>query len=379
MNASVVSPDWSTSPPLGETAASLKRGLPVLLALTCAMIARTASECRNALAFIHVSSPWTPILLFAGLVWFWWMGIAILLWLTGARHPQILRISTFSILAHLAAGSVFAAAHMALLREFVVVGALRWSAWSQAYITRGCITGERFGADLAIYCVLFLLCTAVHHQLASRWALVQKLAIERQFSDAQLQALRRQIEPHFLFNALNAVASLIDLGRNAEAGEAVTHLNLILRTTLRRNSPEKIPFSEELRVVESYLAIQQVRFADRLQVHFDTAPAALNGLVPSFLLQPIVENAIHHGIAPLETGGMIETSVKRVGDMLWLQVRDNGAGTESPAKSGHGIGLRNIRERLNLLYPNKHTFQAGQRAAGGFEVTIQIPFECRAV
>jgi LytS/YehU family sensor histidine kinase len=184
-----------------------------------------------------------------------------------------------------------------------------------------------------------------------------------------------QMEPHFLFNTLNAITSLVAQGRSAEAMKTLGHLHTILRSTLQRKAPEKVPFADELRVVESYLAIQQVRFAGRLQVEIDTTPDALEGLVPCFLLQPIVENAIQHGIAPRASGGLVETRVKRVGNILWMQVKDNGCGPGGPLTEGHGIGMSNIRERLAYFYPGAHEFQATGSADGGFEVTIQIPYE----
>jgi LytS/YehU family sensor histidine kinase len=146
--------------------------------------------------------------------------------------------------------------------------------------------------------------------------------------------------------------------------------------TLQRKAPEKVPFTEELRVIESYLAIQQIRFADRLQVKIEATPEALQGLVPYFLLQPIVENAVQHGIAPMDSGGLIETTVKRIGDNLWMQVRDNGCGpSDALSSKGHGIGMQNTRERLAFFYPHTHEFAAAALATGGYEVTIQIPYE----
>jgi sensor histidine kinase YesM len=215
----------------------------------------------------------------------------------------------------------------------------------------------------------------LHSQAEAQQNIVQKLELERRLSQAQLRALQMQLEPHFLFNTLNALNSLVDLGRNKEASQALAHLNTILRSALQRKTPEKIPFVEELRVMESYLAIQQVRFADRLQVKIEATPEALEGLVPSFLLQPIVENAIHHGIASLETGGVIETSVKRIGDKLWMQVRDNGAGSSQSSTKGYGIGISSTRERLAYFYSNNYEFAAAARETGGYQVTIQIPFE----
>jgi len=361
----------------------------VVLAVSTLLTARTANECHNALVFAHISAPWTPCILFSSVIWFWWAGIAVLLWQIGVkpvridgRSFEILQLSCTSAIFHLSAGSLVAMTHIALLRQTVISLAPSWPAWpawGRAYFTRGCITGECFGIDLTIYGSIYIFSSLLRAQLNARRVLMQKLDVERQLSRAQLHALQMQIEPHFLFNSLNAVASLVDLNRNREAAAVLTHLSTILRTALSRSTPEKVPFAEELRVVESYLAIQQTRFADRLQVKFETTAEALEGLAPSFLLQPLGENAIKHGIAPMEAGGLIEITVKRVDDMLWLRVGDNGAGLAKTSTGGHGIGMRNTQERLTFFYPGRHNFHAVAPPTGGYEVTIQIPFERQPV
>jgi LytS/YehU family sensor histidine kinase len=153
------------------------------------------------------------------------------------------------------------------------------------------------------------------------------------------------------------------------------HLNAILKSTLQRNTPEKVPLSQELEIVESYLAIEQVRFADRLRLDIRVDPAALDGLVPCFLLQPIVENAIRHGIAHCENDGVLEASAVRDGSSLRLLVRDTGPGSGKALPSGSGIGLRNTRERLAHFYSNNFLMKAAPLATGGFEVAITIPYE----
>jgi sensor histidine kinase YesM len=130
-----------------------------------------------------------------------------------------------------------------------------------------------------------------------------------------------------------------------------------------------------MEVVESYLAIQQIRFEERLSVETTIDPSALDGMVPLFLLQPIVENAIRHGISHRANDGVICTSAWRIGDSLQLQVKDNGPGSVRPSAPGHGIGLKNTRERLAHLYPSTHEFVITQPDGGGFEVTITIPYE----
>jgi sensor histidine kinase YesM len=277
-------------------------------------------------------------------------------------------------MAHLGGACVLATAHIALLQYTLWFASWYWPAWSPngtLYLK----SLERFGVELVIYGFISGVCAFLHSRMETQQALVQKLEVERQLTQAQLKALQMQMEPHFLFNTLNALASLVAQGRNQEASKTLEHLDTILRTTLQRRAPEKVPFAEELRVIESYLAIQQVRFAHRLQVKIEASPEALEGLIPCFLLQPIVENAIQHGIAPLETGGLIETCVKRVGDTLWMQVRDNGCGPGSSLSKGHGIGVQNTRERLAYFYPKTHEYSVVAPPSGGYEVTIQTPYE----
>jgi LytS/YehU family sensor histidine kinase len=206
---------------------------------------------------------------------------------------------------------------------------------------------------------------------------LKSVELQRQLAAAHLQALQSQMEPHFLFNTLNTIASLVDLGRSHEASKMLSHLDVILRRTLHQRVPGKIPFHEELRVVEGYLAIQKTRFSDRLKVHIETSEDALQGLVPCFLLQPIVENAVQHGIAPMENGGTIEARIVRSGDQLCMQVRDTGS-TAQNATAGHGIGLSSTRDRLAHFYPGMHQFTAGPLPTDGFEVIIEILYEVAA-
>jgi sensor histidine kinase YesM len=188
-----------------------------------------------------------------------------------------------------------------------------------------------------------------------------------------------QLEPHFLFNTLNAVTTLMELDRIEEALETLGHLNTILKTVLRRNTPSKIPLAQELEIVESYLAIEQVRFADRLRVDLNLDPNALDGLVPCFLLQPIIENAIRHGIALCERDGCIEASAKRIGTRMQLLVRDNGPGLNGKSDPGFGVGLVNTRDRLVHFYQGDYELRTFQPESGGFAVSITIPYERRAL
>ena len=351
-----------------------RMGLLAILAIASALTVMTANECHTNFVVSHTSVSFTPSLLFGFVTWFWWVGVAIGLW-QFARLAPVLRFSPTILLFHLVAACLLGILHLALLQHTVQWAGVQWPAWGQLYSDLNLGTRRRFGVDLVIYGFIYGVSGLLHSQAEAQRTIVQKLELERRLSQAQLRALQMQLEPHFLFNTLNALNSLVDLGRNKEASQALAHLNTILRSALQRKAPEKIPFVEELRVVESYLAIQQARFADRLQIKVDATPEALEGLVPCFLLQPIVENAVHHGIASLESGGVIETSVKRIGDKLWMQVTDNGAGPNQSSTKGHGIGISSTRERLAYFYPDNYEFAAAARETGGYEVTIQIPFE----
>jgi signal transduction histidine kinase len=349
-------------PGVGFTAVLLIAGI---LTVWC------AREANGNLEKHHLQASFAPSLLYGCVYWVWWVAVTVVLWTLADRWEVAFRPSGRTIMAHLGAASVLAAAHLTVLQHTLWLLSGLWPAWGRGDGWLEVQTLERFAVELALYGFTGGVCAFLHSQMQTQ----QKLEIERQLTQAQLRALQMQMEPHFLFNTLNAITSLMVLGRNKEAIKTMTHLNSILRTTLQRKSAEKVPFVEELRIVENYLAIQQVRFAGRLDVKIDVTPEALDGLVPCFLLQPLVENAIQHGIAPLEAGGSIETHVKRVGDMLWMEVKDNGRGPIGSDTKGHGIGMQNIRERLAYFYPDAYEFHAVAPAGGGYEVTVQIPYE----
>lgn len=347
------------------------RGTIVVVIASIIMSGLTARVCHSYLAATHADSPMPPVVIFGAVFWLWWGGVAIGMWLFAKRWPFIFTSSAKSFLAHIAFATLLGMAHLKLLELTVAFCSRHWQDWSAiSYFNI-----VRFGFELLLYGFVLGFSGMLYVQSRSQRDALRSLELEKQLSQAQLKALQMQIEPHFLFNTLNAVTTLVELGKNEEASETLAHLNAILRLTLQRSAPEKVPFAQELQVVESYLAIQQVRFADRLHVKIDTTPEALEGMVPCFLLQPVIENAIRHGIAHRENDGLLETSVERVGDTLRLRVRDNGPGPGQFSSDGHGIGLRNIRQRLAYFYPGAHNFAAIAPPDGGYEVTIQIPYE----
>jgi signal transduction histidine kinase len=345
--------------------------IPIAIAGVLALA--TTVECTFSLA------SWFRALLYGAVLWLWWAGVAEVLWRAGKRWPSILKVSAANAGVQLVAAAVVAVLHLATLWVMAHwIAHVGSDVQREAYSHLTFFGVGRIGVEFLTYGLVWFACTALHTQLAAQRDAMRSLQLERQLSGAHLRALQMQLEPHFLFNALNAVAALMDLDRKQEALDTLEHLNNILKTGLKRNTPGKIPLAQELEIMESYLAIERVRFADRLRVDMNLDPNALDGLVPCFLLQPIIENAIRHGIAECENDGCIQTSAKRVGMYMQLEVRDNGPGLNGKSHPGFGIGLSNTRERLVHFYQEDFELRASQPQSGGFEVLITIPYERKA-
>jgi two-component sensor histidine kinase len=197
--------------------------------------------------------------------------------------------------------------------------------------------------------------------------------LEARLARAQLQSLRLQLNPHFLFNTLNTITALIGTNRD-KAERVVAGLSELLRMSLNDASAQEVTLERELEMLEHYIAIQQIRFQDRLTVSFRIDPGVQRALVPHLMLQPLVENAIRHGIAPRALPGHVEVAAGRSNGMLVMQVTDDGVGEKPNSDHHDGVGLGNTRARLLSLYGDEHRFEAHGRNGGGFEVHIEIPF-----
>lgn len=204
-------------------------------------------------------------------------------------------------------------------------------------------------------------------------------ALAVQLAQTQLEALRNQLNPHFFFNAMNSVAMLVRAKRNDEAVRALAGLSELMRYVLQEHPAAEVPLTEELGFLERYLAIERVRFEDRLRVVVIVAPGTGEAWVPNLLLQPLVENAIRHGIGRRAAAGLVEIAAAREGDHLLLTVRDDGPGlddTRTPVP-GPGVGLRNIRERLSRLYGGDQSFDLQEAEGGGVMARVTLPFRTR--
>lgn len=327
----------------------------------------TANECRS---ITHLSS-----LLYGFLLWDWWGVVTSVLWKAGQQKSFLSGFSLKSVGLHAGAAALLGWLHLVALWSLGFTG-LGWYAGLSPHLAwRSLLNLNRFGVEILIYGFVFGAVGLIQQQVRSQRESMLALELQRQLSAAQLRALQMQLEPHFLFNTLNAITTLVELGRQTEATEMLSHLNLILKSTLKRTVPEKIPLSQELEIVESYLAIEQVRFADRLRVEIKVDAGALESLVPCFLLQPIVENAIRHGIARCENEGLVVASARRDGNRLWLKVSNTGSVRPDSSRPGNGIGLKNTWERLAHFYQNTFEMSAAPLDEGGFQVAIAIPYE----
>lgn len=205
------------------------------------------------------------------------------------------------------------------------------------------------------------------------------LAATAMAHQAQLKMLRYQLNPHFLFNTLNAISTLILDHSNDTANRMVQRLSAFLRHSLDSDPMQRVTFKQELDALKLYLDIEKVRFTERLHLDYRIDPDCYSALLPSLLLQPLVENAIKYAVAKRVEGGHLEIGAHRDGGTLVLRVADDGPGCiefeQGGMPKGHGVGLVNTRERLQVLYGDRQSFVARNRQPAGVEITIRMPFE----
>ena len=207
----------------------------------------------------------------------------------------------------------------------------------------------------------------------------QRERLESQASSAQLAMLRYQLNPHFLFNTLNSISTLVLLKQTERANAMLARLSSFLRYTLANEPTAKVTLAQEVETLKLYLEIEKMRFEDRLRPHFRIDPDTIGARLPSLLLQPLIENAIKYAVTPSEGGADIWITAAREGHAVRLEVADNGDGdnasAELAASLSTGVGLANIRDRLAQAYGATHRFETRKNEQGGFSVILEIPFE----
>ncbi|QIK80009.1 sensor histidine kinase [Sphingomonas piscis] len=205
----------------------------------------------------------------------------------------------------------------------------------------------------------------------------QRERLESQASTAQLAMLRYQLNPHFLFNTLNSISTLVLLKQTERANAMLARLSSFLRYTLANEPTAKVTLAQEVETLKLYLEIEKMRFEDRLRPHFRIEAETIGARLPSLLLQPLIENAIKYAVTPSENGADIWITAEHVGDKVVIEVADNGSGegTAFAATPSTGVGLANIRDRLAQAYGPDHGFATRKNERGGFSVIVDIPYE----
>jgi len=197
--------------------------------------------------------------------------------------------------------------------------------------------------------------------------------LESQLAQAELEMLRGQLHPHFLFNSFNAVAALVRLKRNDAAVEMIAQLSGLLRQAIERTGRHELPLQDELDFVQRYLEIERIRFGDKLDLQLDFTAAELDTLVPNLLLQPLVENAIKHGISRRTIPGTVRVSARRRDDRVVMEIENDGPDQPAPPSGRKGIGLLNTRARLDRIYGSGYRLDLSPRPDGGMLVRIELP------
>ena len=266
-----------------------------------------------------------------------------------------------------------------------------------AYIDVWVLQTIREGADETPFAQLWLAAIYINSVLLAAWSALyyainyfvraeeqadQMLRLEAQATSAQLTMLRYQLNPHFLFNTLNSISTLVLLKQTEQANAMLSRLSSFLRFTLINEAEAKVPLTQEIETLKLYLDIEKMRFEERLRTTFDIDPAATNALVPSLLLQPLVENAIKYAVTPKEEGADISISAHLVGQRLRIIVSDTGPGLllgQQDHSLSTGVGMANTRERLSQAYGDQQRFEHYVKASGGFEVLLELPYQTKTI
>ena len=302
----------------------------------------------------------------------WAAGTLVVLWLAN-RFPVEGRVWWRNVLFHLLSATFFVVLISAVFqtvfqyfnppgKPFSLSNTLQWIIFNSS---------ENYG----IYGLILLLNQVFRYYWRYREGELRASQLETQLTQAQLQALKMQLHPHFLFNTLHSISALVHRDPDT-ADRMIARLGDFLRLTLDNSGAQEVSLQKELEFLKCYLDIERVRFQDRLTTSLDVEPRALDSTVPNLILQPIVENALRHGLSH-RSAGHLEISAKRYNGSLRIQVKDNGPGlsaiTRPKTNTREGLGLSNTRARLEQLYGAAHRFEIENAPGGGLVVTLEIP------
>lgn len=310
--------------------------------------------------------------------WFGWATLSFPLVLL-ARRLRVDRRPRLAVPVHIAAVVSASLLHISLLTTAqALIGsreALDWAAWSSRWMrTFPVQLASLLDWELVVGTCIVAVAHAFFYYAESRERGLRQANLETRLMEAQLQTLQRQLHPHFLFNTLNAISALMHRDVPA-ADRMLVQLSGLLRIALDSASRPQIPLSEELDFLDKFVQIEQTRLGDRLTVAFDVDSEIFDAIVPALILQPLVENAIKHGVIPTGRPGRVAVTGHREGDMILLQVTDDGPGPSERAMAAlsTGIGVSNTRARLTHQYGARHRFEF-HRQPEAFSVLVAFPY-----
>ena len=347
----------------------------VFMAATILALFSSLMAWRFTVSMGREASYWRTLVVLNTTYWYLWaLFTPAIIWLS--QHFRFERQGLWrAVLVHVPSVVLFSLAHI-----LTMSGVQWWIARAQGRSFPWWAEAQKsallnFDWEMMTYWTIVGLSHAVLYYRESKDRALRTAQLETRLVEAQLKALQQQLHPHFLFNTLHAISALMH--RDVEAADrTLTRLSDLLRLTLEHIGQQEIPLQAELDFLSKYVQIEQTRFADRLVVRFDVQPETLDTMVPNLILQPLVENAIKHGVAKKSGAGHIDISARREGDKLRMEVRDDGVGLSEDALTAlqKGIGVSTTRARLQHLFGADCRFEF-HRQPSGLSVVIAIPWQ----
>lgn len=311
------------------------------------------------------------------LAWYIWAALTPVIFWLGRRIRLDARAWLLPGLAHLLIGSLFAVMQICL-GVFISILVYQEPVTWEYYLGQAVPTlFGRFPAQLLVYALILGVFYAIDYQRQSRRRALQAARFEAELGRARLEALQQQLQPHFLFNTLNSISVLMQKGDTLAANQVLNHLSDLLREVLAQDNTQLVPLADELTFVRKYVAIEQVRYGERLRIEFNVAADTLTVPVPNFIVQLLVENAIRHGVARKADAGRVTIAAAAAGNRLKINVSDDGNGIEAAAFK-EGVGISNARRRLQYLYGDDHSFEIANQPSGGVIAQLSIPIAASA-
>jgi signal transduction histidine kinase len=328
---------------------------------------------------------WSQAVNYALPAWYLWAVMTPLMLLLARRYPIRRGGATYALVMHLTASALLSLVHTAMtiaVLQWLEPSLLHGLSYQEALRER-----LRFASqlDMVTYWVVIGVAHAVAFYKRQTERELQSMRLSASLAEARLQVLRMELNPHFLFNTLNAISGFVYSDPRA-ADRMIARLGELLRLSLA--TPNAVTLAQELRLLECYVDIERVRFGDRLTISSDTDDLSLTAVVPSLILQPIVENAVRHGLQPNGAGGRIEVHARTINDMVEIVVKDDGVGFDGNASreraaaavsaEGTGLGLANTRQRLHAMYSERASLDISADGGHGTVVTLHLPLVTNA-